>query len=243
MTTGRHGCAVPNPPGDQEESAVSRGPSMFGEQLRTLVQENSISATTIRIPKHSHVYNCGERDGNIYIVESGQVRTVSLSRDGKRCLLSIYADGDVFGELCMLRDGRTETATAMTMVALRRIPKARLLEVVAEKGLKGSFIQHLTGRLSEQQRIITTLVTMDSEQRLAAVLLRLARKLGRRQGEYLRIAERISQEELAWMVGTTRSRIGFFLKGFIDAGFVCRTGESHLLVHEELLTGYVESLM
>lgn len=217
--------------------------SMFGEQLSTLVRENSLSATTMRVPKHSHIYNCGERDGNIYIVESGQVRTVSLSRDGKRCLLSIYTGGDVFGELCMLRDGRTETATAMTQVALRRIPKARLLEVVAEKGLKGAFIQHLTGRLSEQQRIITTLVTMDSEQRLAAVLLRLARKLGEREGTHLRIAERISQEELAWMVGTTRSRIGFFLKRFIDAGFVRRTGESYLLVHDELLTGYVESLM
>jgi CRP-like cAMP-binding protein len=197
----------------------------------------------MRVPKHSHIYNCGERDGNIYIVESGQVRTVSLSRDGKRCLLSIYTDGDVFGELCMLRDSRIETATAMTVVALRRIPKAKLLEVVAGAGLQGSFIQHLTGRLSEQQEIITTLVTMDSEQRLATVLLRLARKLGKRQGEHLRITERISQEELAWMVGTTRSRIGFFLKRFHDGGFVGRNGESHLLVHEELLTAYVESLM
>ncbi|MFD4205314.1 Crp/Fnr family transcriptional regulator [Micromonospora tulbaghiae] len=244
MTAERHRTENQESPADQEGGcAMSRGLLSLGEQLRYLVQDRALSATTMRVPKHSHIYNCGERDGNIYLVESGQVRTVSLSRDGKRCLLSVYTEGDVFGELCILRENRIETATAMTPVALRRIPKTRLLEAVAEAGLQGAFIRHLTGRLSEQQQIITTLVTMDSEQRLATILLRLARKLGKRQGEYLCIVERISQEELAWMVGTTRSRVGYFLKRFHDAGFVRRTRESYLLVHEELLTGYVQKLM
>ena len=107
-------------------------------------------------------------------------------------------------------------------------------------------LPRVTGEVSARADIGkagTTLVTMDSEQRLATILLRLARKLGKRQGEYLCIVERISQEELAWMVGTTRSRVGYFLKRFHDAGFVRRTRESYLLVHEELLTGYVQKLM
>jgi hypothetical protein len=87
--------------------------------------------------------------------------------------------------------------------------------------------------------MISDLVTAESEYRLAAVVLQLGRKLGTRHGELLLIGERITQEELAGMVGTTRSRIGFFLKRFRAAGLVRRPKHGFLIVHEGRLMDYL----
>jgi CRP-like cAMP-binding protein len=187
------------------------------------------------------VYNCGDRDNDIYLIENGQVKTVTYSRDGKKCLLSIYATGDVFGELGMLSEGRTETATAMRNSALRRVPVKKFRAALCDDQLLEAFLGHLTQRLSEQQQIITNLVTMDSERRLAAALLALAHKLGKPQPRGTRIDQRITQEELSGMVGTTRSRVGYFLKRFCDAGLVHRAPGSFLVVNESNLADYLDA--
>ncbi|SNY24399.1 Crp/Fnr family transcriptional regulator [Paractinoplanes atraurantiacus] len=199
--------------------------------------------TQIRFPKNAHVYNCGARDDYIYLVESGQVKTVTYSRDGKKCLLSIYAAGDVFGELCLLSAGRVETATTMRTAMLRRIPLASFRAALGDQELLDTFLRYLTLRLAEQQQIITNLVTMDSERRLAAALLILANKLGKRQARGIRIEQRITQEELSGMVGTTRSRVGYFLKRFCEAGLVYRTPDSFLVVVERNVVNYLEATL
>lgn len=87
--------------------------------------------------------------------------------------------------------------------------------------------------------MITDFVTADSEYRLAAILLNVTRKMGRRSGPLLILDARITQEELSGMVGTTRSRIGFFLKRFIDSGMVLRSREGVLAVHEQRLDDFM----
>jgi CRP/FNR family cyclic AMP-dependent transcriptional regulator len=215
--------------------------SRFAQRLRGLVEDDSGGATTIRIPRGGHVFNSGDRDDDVYMIETGQVKTVTFSRDGKQCLLSIYAPGDVFGELCQASSGRLETATAMRPTILRRIQSGRFRAALADQDLLEAFLAYLALRVSEQQQIITNLVTMDSERRLAAVLLTLADKIGKRHSTGTRIEQRITQEELSDMVGTTRSRVGYFLKRFAEAGLVSRHPGAFLVVDESGLADYLET--
>lgn len=196
--------------------------------------------TCVKVCRKSHVYNCGDDDHNIYFVESGQIKTTTYSLDGRECLLSIYAGGDLFGELCIRGRDRTETATAMCGSVVRRVPFLQFRETLRKGELLDAYLTHLTLRLSEQQEIITNLVTMDCERRLAAALLILARKLGRPRGTGTEIDQRITQEELSDMVGTTRSRVGFFLSRFCAAGLVHRAPNSFIVVDEVHLAGFLE---
>ena len=213
--------------------------AQLGENLLRLIRSRSLSASTVELARREAVYGCMGGDRSMYLVERGQVKAVAPSREGKECLLGIYTAGDVFGELCLLDGERMETMITMTPAVLRRIPAARIVAALDDAGLRGEFVRYLAYRLYEQQQLITDLVTADSEYRLAAVLLHLARKLGRRQAHLLRIEQRITQEELSGMVGTTRSRIGFFLKRFRAAGLVTRTRDCFLVVDEPRLADFM----
>lgn len=114
-----------------------------------------------------------------------------------------------------------------------------VMAVLSDAGLREEFVLYLARRLSEQQQMITGLVTEDSEYRLAAVLLNLGCKIGKRENHRLRIEQRITQEELSSMVGTTRSRVGYFLKRFRAAGLVERAGDSCLVVDEPRLRTFM----
>lgn len=199
--------------------------------LRRLFESES-SGSALRLPRHQTVYGLLDRDRSLYLIERGQVKAVATSRDGKECLLGIYTAGDVFGELSLVCGTRTEMVTTMTPTVLRRMPSSRALGALSDAESREEFIRRLVQRLLEQQRSIIDLVTADSEYRLAAVLLHLGRKLGQREGQLLRIQARITQEELSAMVGTTRSRVGYFLKRFQEAGLVLRSRDAFLVVHE-----------
>jgi CRP-like cAMP-binding protein len=101
-------------------------------------------------------------------------------------------------------------------------------------------MQFLAGKLVEQQQIVSQFVTADSEGRLAATLLRLARKIGKPHNGRLVIDEKITQEELAEIVGTTRSRIGFFLKRFRTAGLIEKSAQASLSIDEVRLDEYIQ---
>jgi CRP/FNR family transcriptional regulator, cyclic AMP receptor protein len=220
-------------------TAATWSPATFGENLNRLIRGRLLTASTVEVARREVVYGCMAGDRSIYLVDQGQVKAVAPSRDGKECLLGIYTVGDVFGELCLAGGTRTETMVAMTRAVMRRIPAAKVVATLDDAGLREEFVRYLACRLYEQQQLITDLVTADSEYRLAAILLHLARKLGKRDAHLLRIEERITQEELSGMVGTTRSRIGFFLKRFRNAGLVARARDCFLVVNEARLDDFI----
>ena len=192
-------------------------------------------STVIRLRRKEVVYGCLGRDPSIYLVEYGHVKVLSTSRDGKDCLLDVYGPGDLVGEVCLHGGVAAQTAVTMTPTLLRRISRARFLAALEHCGLREELVCYLAHRLSEQQQLITDFVTADSEYRLAAVLLHLARKMGRPSGPFLVLDLRITQEELSGMVGTTRSRVGLFLNRFIDNGLVHRACHGGLVVNETRL--------
>ncbi|HEX6967246.1 MAG TPA: Crp/Fnr family transcriptional regulator [Micromonosporaceae bacterium] len=211
----------------------------FGDSIRRLIQTEMLGASTLRLGRRDVAYSCLDDDRSVYLVEHGQIKAVAPARNGKECLFAIYTAGDVFGEQCLIGGARMETAIAMAPTVLKRLSSTRLLAALGDAGLRAEFVRFLTYRLAEQQRFITELITADGEYRLAAILLYLARKLGKRDGHLLRIEGRITQEELSGMVGTTRSRVGYFLKRFCQAGLIARSGNCFLIVNEPRLYNFL----
>ena len=125
---------------------------------------------------------------------------------------------------------------------MKQIPASRFLERLARDSLLEGFVKYLAVRVADQQEVIANLVTVDSEQRLGKTLLQLARKLGKKDPRSIRIELRISHEELASMVGTTRPRISVFMQRFRNLGLIETQLEHHLIIKENKLTAYLASI-
>lgn len=215
----------------------------FKEQLRNSLRDETLNSRAITIAKHDHVYTCGDQDATVYFIESGQVKLLMLSPEGRECLLAIHASGDIFGELCLSGLGpRLETATAMEATVLKQIPCSRFFARLNRDALFEGFVQYLTVRIADQQQVIANLVTVDSEQRLGKTLLQLARKLGKKDPRSIRIELKISHEELSEMVGTTRPRISMFMQRFRNLGLIETNADHFLIIKEQKLTAYLAQI-
>jgi CRP/FNR family cyclic AMP-dependent transcriptional regulator len=216
---------------------------IFKGQMRESLRIEAKNSSAINIAENRNVYTVGDEIGAVYFIESGKIKLVMLSSEGKECMLAIHSSGDVFGELCLAGlEGRTETATAMEDTVLKRIPCSKFLERLSRDSLLEGFIKYMAVRVADQQEVIANLVTVDSEQRLGKTLLQLARKLGKKDPRSIRIELRISHEELASMVGTTRSRISVFMQRFRNLGLIETSAEHHLIIKETKLTAYLASI-
>lgn len=216
-------------------------PDRFKGRLSRLLQCETSSASTVKIPRHHYVYTCGERDAAVYFIEHGRIKLLAVSPGGKEALLAIYSPGDVFGETCLGKQlVRLETAQAMEETRLKRISQRRFLELLRRESLFEDFAQYLAARIGDQQERIGSLVTTDSEKRLAQTLLSLAQNLGQPYPCNIRIAQKISHEELSEMVGTTRPRITTFMRKFRELGLIEFSEDRFLLVKEKQLAAYLE---
>lgn len=212
----------------------------FKQQMRELLLRETSGLHAIRIAKHTQVYTCGDPDETVYFIESGQIKLLMLSPEGKECLLAIYTNGDVFGELCLSGlNSHTETAVAMEKTVLKQIPCSEFLKLLSRNSLLEAFVHYLAARILEQHQIIANLVTADSEQRLAKTLLQMARKLGKQDPRSLRIEHKITHEELAEMIGASRPRVSTFMHKFRELGLIEISQEHHLIIKEQKLTDYL----
>lgn len=213
-------------------------PHQFYRCISTYLPNRSILR---RLITNEALYTCGTENHNIYFVESGYAKVLMLSQSARQCLLDICAHGDMIGESSLLSGERMETVVAMTPCTLRVIPRREFVEIVFKHKLVEESLQYLAAKLLEQQQIVSHFVTADSEGRLAATLLRLARKLGKPHHGRLMIDEKITQEELAEIVGTTRSRVGYFLKRFRTAGLIEVPSQAALLIDEARLDEFLQA--
>jgi CRP/FNR family transcriptional regulator, cyclic AMP receptor protein len=212
----------------------------FKQQLRDSLQHETLHSRAIKIAKHANAYTCGDQDEMVYFIESGQIKLLILSSEGKECLLAIHSAGDVFGELCLSGLGaRLETATAMKETILKQIPCSQFFARLSRDSLSEGFARYLAVRIADQQQVIANLVTVDSEQRLGKTLLQLARTLGKKDPRSIRIELKISHEELSEMVGTTRPRISMFMQRFRNLGLIETNRDHFLIIKEHTLTAYL----
>jgi CRP/FNR family cyclic AMP-dependent transcriptional regulator len=218
--------------------------NLFKTQMRDSLVNETKNSQSIKIAKDHNVYLTGDEIKLVYFIESGEIKLVTKSPEGKECTLAIHSAGDIFGELCLSgSDGRQETATAMEDTVLKQVHCDKFLERLATDDLLVGFIKYLTVRIADQQVVIANLVTVDSEQRLGQTLLQIARKHGKKDPRSIRIELRVSHEELASMVGTTRPRISLFMQRFRNLGLMELNKEHQLIIKEHKLVAYLASIV
>src|SRR3990170_8829908 len=215
----------------------------FKQQLRDSLQRETLNSRAVKIARHANVYTCGDQDEMVYFIESGQIKLLMLSSQGKECILAIHSAGDIFGELCLAGLGaRRETATAMKETILKQLPCAQFFARLSRDSLSEGFVRYLAVRIADQQQVIANLVTVDSEQRLGQTLLQMARTMSKKDPRSTRIELKISHEELSEMVGTTRPRVSWFMQRFRNLGLIETNSDHFLIIKETKLTDYLAQI-
>jgi CRP/FNR family cyclic AMP-dependent transcriptional regulator len=189
----------------------------------------------VAIAKQQTIYAQGAACDAVFYIQTGKVRLTVVSKVGKEATLGILSEGEFFGEGGLAGQPlRMGSATAMTDCELLRIDKKTMvLALRQEHALSDMFTTYLLGRNIRFEEDLVDQLFNSSEKRLARILLLLAR-FGK-AGVPETVIPKISQETLAGMVGTTRSRVSFFMNKFRTSGFVNYNGGSGLQVHSSLL--------
>jgi CRP-like cAMP-binding protein len=179
------------------------------------------------------VYKQGDRADSVFYIQSGKVKATVVSEQGKEAVVALLGTDDFFGEGCLAGQPlRLATVSAMTKCVIVRIAKADITRVIHdEPAFAELFISHLLSRNSRVEADLVDQLFNSSEKRLARVLLLLA-NFGKESRPEPVIAK-ISQETLAEMIGTTRSRVSHFMNKFRKLGLIDYNG--HIEVHSSLL--------
>jgi CRP/FNR family cyclic AMP-dependent transcriptional regulator len=184
-------------------------------------------------PKKETIFSQGDSSDAVFYIQEGKVKLTVVSDAGKEATIGILNEGSFFGEGCLTGQHlRLCSATALTDCSLMRIDKKAMMEVLhREREFSDMFVAFLLTRNIRYEEDLVDQLFNSSEQRLARVLLLLAH-FGK-DGKPEVAIPKISQETLAEMVGTTRSRVSFFMNRFRKLGFIRYNGE--LEVHSSLL--------
>jgi CRP/FNR family transcriptional regulator, cyclic AMP receptor protein len=188
----------------------------------------------VTFAKKQTIFAQGDAADAVFYIQEGKVRLTVVSKIGKEATLGILSEGQFFGEGCLAGQAlRMGSATAMTDCELLRIDKkAMMLALHREQTFSDLFVAYLLARNIRYEEDLVDQLFNSSEKRLARLLLLLAH-FGK-EGVPETVIPKISQETLAEMVGTTRSRVSFFMNRFRELGFL-DYGESGLQVHSSLL--------
>ncbi len=188
-------------------------------------------------PKNRQIFLQGDAADSVFYIQSGKIKLTVVSKQGKEAVVALLSAGDFFGEGCLAGQcQRMATATAMSECWVMRLEKAGVIRVLHEEPAFSELLLH--HMLSRNIRIEEDLVDQlfnSSEKRLARVLLLLA-NFGK-EGKPEPVIPKLSQETLAEIIGTTRSRVSFFMNRFRKLGFIKYSGQysSGLEVHSSLL--------
>ena len=211
--------------------AASKKRSKF--DLKTFLSTIDGGRTIAAAREKQPIFAQGDSADSVFYIQKGKVKLAVLSRNGKEVTIGVLADGDFFGEGCLTgQPFRMYSATAMTDCTVMRIDKKSMMNVIhRERAFSDMFVAYLLARNIRYEEDLVDQLFNSSEKRLARVLLLLAH-FGK-DGKSEVAIPKISQETLAEMVGTTRSRVNFFMNRFRKMGFVRYNGE--LEVHSSLL--------
>jgi CRP/FNR family cyclic AMP-dependent transcriptional regulator len=200
---------------------------------RGFLIRTGVGKSILEYRKNQVIFAQGEFADTVFYIHSGRVKLTVISAQGKEAVIAILQPGQFFGEGCLNGDAvRVATTTAMDACAVSSIGKsAMLVELRREPKFSEMFISYLLERNSRIEADLADQLFNSSERRLARLLLLLA-DYGKEGHAHPPIAE-ISQETLAEMIGTTRSRVSYFMNKFRKLGFISYDGT--IEVHESLL--------
>jgi CRP/FNR family cyclic AMP-dependent transcriptional regulator len=214
-----------------KSSATRKAPAL---NVQDFLKSAKVSGRTVRFAADAVIFAQGAQASSVFYVQEGGVKLTVLSSAGKEAVVAMLGPGDFFGEGCLAGQPlRMGTATAVTPTALLRIPKRDMVRMLHERPeFSDRFIEHMLTRNIRIEEDLVDQLFNSSEKRLARTLLLLAR-YGSKDGT-LRVLPKLSQETLAEMVGTTRSRVNFFMNKFRKLGLIEYNGV--IKVNDSLLS-------
>jgi CRP/FNR family transcriptional regulator, cyclic AMP receptor protein len=200
---------------------------------KSFLAKVGIGRTTAKYPPNERIFSQGEPANAVYYIQEGQIKLTVVSRQGREAVIAILRAGDFFGEGCLAgQPTRMASAAAMSKCSIVRLEKDALVRVLREEpAFSEMFLMHVLSRNIRFEADLVDQLFNSSEKRLARILLLLA-NFGK-PGEPQKVIPKISQETLAEIIGTTRSRVSFFMNRFRKLGFIDYNGA--LEVHSSLL--------
>jgi CRP-like cAMP-binding protein len=215
-----------------------RGPGLEARKKRNF-DPHAFLATigegrkSLLFQRHQGIFTQGNTADAVFYIQTGKIKLTVVSKTGKEATIGILGEGDFFGEGSLAGQSlRMGSATAMTDCTILRIEKQAMMEALhREHNFSDLFVAYLLARNIRYEEDLVDQLFNSSEKRLARILLLLAH-FGK-EGIPETVVPKISQETLAEMIGTTRSRVSFFMNRFRKLGFIHYNGG--LQVHSSLL--------
>jgi CRP/FNR family cyclic AMP-dependent transcriptional regulator len=203
------------------------------KDAQKLLAQVRAGRTTSDYPKNQQVVVQGGAADSVFFIETGRVKVTVTSKHGKEAVVGILGEGQFFGEQCLSGQPlRTTSMTALTDCRITSITKAALITAIHDQPrFSELFMNHLLSRNSRIEEDVIDQLFNSSEKRLARLLLLLA-NYGK-EGNPSIVPVTLSQETLAEMIGTTRSRVSFFMNKFRRLGLIDYNGK--IDVHQSLL--------
>ncbi len=222
-------CVKPRKPSNGAAAAV---PAF---DVQAFLDSSGVSKTVVRYGRNDTVFAQGDPSDHVMYIQSGGVKLSVLSKLGREAVVAMLGPGDFFGEGCLAGQLiRMGSATAITPSSILLVAKKAMVRMLHKQhAMSDRFIAHMLARNIRIEEDLIDQLFNSSEKRLARALLLLAR-YGKQEKPF-HIVPKISQETLAEMIGTTRSRVNFFLNKFKKLGFIDYDGELPVKINSSLL--------
>lgn len=209
-----------------------RGKGSF--QAQAFLESVGASRKVVEFRRKQPIFSQGDAANSVIYIQKGSVKLTVVNASGREAVVAIFGPGDFFGEGGMAGQTiRMGTARAISPTRVLVIEKDEMVRVLhAEHELSDRFIAHMLARNIRVEADLVDQLFNSTEKRLARTLLLLARY--GKEGQSERVLEKVSQETLAEMIGTTRPRVNMFMNKFRKLGFIEYNGE--IKVNDSLLT-------
>jgi len=214
-------------------AAIGNGREFNAEAF---LESAGVAKTFVEYGREESIFTQGDPCGHVLYIQAGGVKLSVLSQSGREAVVAMLGPGDFFGEGCLAgQPVRMGSATAITPSVILKISKHRMVRLLhRQHAMSDRFIAHMLARNVRIEEDLIDQLFNSSEKRLARALLLLARY--GKQDRPSRVVPKVPQETLAEMIGTTRSRVNFFLNKFKRLGFIEYDGERPLKINSSLLS-------
>lgn len=231
--TRSHGFLQAQNSGSVVGSVVAKAKTKRSFDLSVFLHTVAGGRSIANYPKNQKIFRQGDPADSVFYIQDGEVKVCVTSEQGKEAIVALHGNGDFFGEGCLTGQPlRLATVAAMSDCVIMRLDKAAIVQVLHEQPkFAEMFMSYLLARNARVEEDLVDQLFNSSEKRLARVLLLMA-NFGK-EGRPEPIIAKVSQEMLAEMIGTTRSRVSTFMNKFRKLGFIEYNGG--LAVHNSLL--------
>ena len=204
--------------------------------VEAFLDSSGVAKTSVKYARGESIFAQGDAGNDVLYIRNGGVKLSVVSKTGREAVVAMLGPGDFFGEGCLAgQQLRMGSATAITPSAIASVKKSKMARLLhRQHAMSDRFITHMLSRNIRIEEDLIDQLFNSSEKRLARTLLLLAR-----YGEWnkpARVVPTISQVTLAEMVGTTRSRVNFFLNKFRKLGFIEYSADLPITINSSLLS-------